>query len=257
MADIADFRYMSDDGAMTDKGVLSKEQEVMERRFSLPYNWCKAPHSRHIRQKTGIWRLAHELAGDISKKRVLDAGCGDGWYSEKMRAAGARVTGADYSERAIEFAKIILPDVSFHAASILALPFDDRSFDVVFSFQVLEHLEPKDVDQAVGELARVLRSGGIAVVSVPSLRRKQSAAHYQHFSKETLDAAFSPHFTVERIVGQDRRTSFLWLCERLLQNRLWTLDSLAYKFNSTVYLSRYNRTTPECGDNLMIVARKK
>ena len=80
----------------------------MEARYVLPYNWFRQKSSRHWRQKNGIWDIAQELAGDLKGKVVLDAGCGDGWYSALMQEKGAIVHGTDFSGKAISFAEIIL-----------------------------------------------------------------------------------------------------------------------------------------------------
>jgi 2-polyprenyl-3-methyl-5-hydroxy-6-metoxy-1,4-benzoquinol methylase len=233
---------------------LTPEQQVMENRFSQPYNWKKGPHTRHIRQKGGIWALALERAGDIQRKRVLDAGCGDGWYSHRMALAGARVTGIDYSERGVEMARQAVPDVEFRHASVLDLPFSDESFDVVFCFQVIEHIPPADVPRAAQELVRVTKKGGRLVVSVPSIRRKMSAAHFQHFTDKQLASLFAPYTSEHSIIGQDRRNLVIFMIERLIENRWYAVRWLGKLFNNTAYLWFFNRTNSSKGDNLILSA---
>lgn len=229
----------------------------MEKRFSLPYNWLKGSHTRHVRQKNGIWAVAQALAGDLHGKRVLDAGCGDGWYSAKMVTAGADVVGIDYSARGVAHAQSIVQGAEFREASITELPFDDASFDRVFSFQVLEHLPFEQVDAGVREIARVTKPGGMMIVSVPSTKRKMSKAHFQHFTEARLKAMFEPYAASMQVVGQDRRTPVLWMIERLIQNRWYTLEALGTWFNRTIYMKRYNKTIPAAGDNLIIAAVRK
>lgn len=229
----------------------------MEKRFDLPYNWCKGAHTRHIRQKNGLWTIAQEFAGPMKGLRVLDAGCGDGWYTAKMLSAGADAVGIDYSARGIKHAEAIVNGAEFKVASIADIPYADKSFDVVFSFQVIEHLPISQVDAAVRELARITKKEGLMIISVPSVRRKMSAAHFQHFSEQSLRDAFEKYVEVVDVIGQDRRTPVLWAIERLLQNRWYTLESLAYKFNNSVYLNRFNKTDALHGDNLIIVAHPR
>lgn len=75
-------------------------------------------------------------------ERVLDAGCGEGIVYRAMRERGwrGRWTGFDFSGEAVEFARRASPDAVWLHGSAYELPFTDKSFDLVFSSQVLEHL---------------------------------------------------------------------------------------------------------------------
>lgn len=97
----------------------------------------------------------------------LDAGCGTGANLERLAGLGPAV-GVDLSAEAIAFCRA--RGVAVVRGSILALPFADASVDVVTSFDVLYHRWVEDDRQAVVELARVLRPGGVLLVRVPALR---------------------------------------------------------------------------------------
>jgi SAM-dependent methyltransferase len=104
--------------------------------------------------KTGI------SLGELSGRRVLDAGCGGGRYSKVAAQAGARVIGADHST-AVEKAAALcasLPKVSFVQADLKRLPLVPGSFDVVFSIGVMHHdTETRAVFDSV---ARMVKPGG-------------------------------------------------------------------------------------------------
>lgn len=233
------------------------EQKVMEARYVLPYNWFRQKSSRHWRQKNGIWHIAQELAGDLKEKVVLDAGCGDGWYSALMQEKGAVVHGTDFSGKAISFAEIILPKVSFKVGSLLELPYEDNFFDVVFSFQVLEHIPPEDLPQAIKEVYRVLKPGGKFIPSVPTVIRPMSTAHFQHFTEMTFTEVLSPTFAVEKIVGQECYDWKLKIIELFLDNKLWLLPRIAEKFNKSWYMKWWNKGPAKCGYNFVVLAIKK
>lgn len=97
---------------------------------------------------------------------ILDAGCGTGGSTEDLARFG-RVTGVDFSTDALGFAarrglrRLV-------RASVEALPFQDASFDVVTSFDVLYHRAVLDETVALREFRRVLRPGGLALVRVPA-----------------------------------------------------------------------------------------
>lgn len=103
---------------------------------------------------------------------VLDAGCGPGSISIGIAAAvsSGRVHAIDFGESQIESAmhrakQAGITNIEFTKASCYELPFEDNSFDRVFCHALMEHLAcPTD---ALSELARVLRPGGIAGVCSP------------------------------------------------------------------------------------------
>ena len=231
-------------------------QEVMESRYNLPYNWLYKPSGRHWRGKNGLWNIAKDLAGDIAGKRVLDAGCGDGWYSARMIQEKADVSGIDLSPRAIAFAQQILPTGKFVSGSLTALSYPDKIFDVIFSFQVLEHIPLNEYPEAINELRRVLKDDGRIIVSVPSVNRPLSRAHFRHFTQETFSESLEGVFSVEKVLGQEKQSGVRWLLERLLENRFWHLPELSERFHRGVYLRHMNSTTPECGANLVVCAKK-
>jgi demethylmenaquinone methyltransferase/2-methoxy-6-polyprenyl-1,4-benzoquinol methylase len=93
-------------------------------------------------------------AGD----RTLDACCGTGDLAIEARAHGADVVGLDFSERMLELARKKAPEIEFVQGDMLALPFDDASFDSVTVGFGVRNVE--DLAAGIGELRRVLRTGG-------------------------------------------------------------------------------------------------
>jgi 2-polyprenyl-3-methyl-5-hydroxy-6-metoxy-1,4-benzoquinol methylase len=78
------------------------------------------------------------FAGDVNGLTVLDAGCGTGYLSKKLRDRGALVTGIDFSERMIEIARTQHPDMDFRVDSCSELTtIDDGRFDLVIANYVL------------------------------------------------------------------------------------------------------------------------
>ncbi|MGK5521283.1 class I SAM-dependent methyltransferase [Micromonospora sp. URMC 107] len=106
------------------------------------------------------------LAGDVSGRRILDAGCGSGPLSAALRARGAVVTGFDVSAAMVDLARQRLgEDADLHVADLSApLPFADAEFDDVVASLVLHYLE--DWSGPLAELRRVLRPGGRLILSV-------------------------------------------------------------------------------------------
>ena len=106
------------------------------------------------------------LAGDVARRRILDAGCGSGPLSAALRDRGAIVTGIDRSAGMLEQARRRLgDDADLQVAELGSpLPFPDGTFDDVTASLVLHYLP--DWGPALAELRRVLRPGGRLIVSV-------------------------------------------------------------------------------------------
>ncbi|HWQ23040.1 MAG TPA: class I SAM-dependent methyltransferase [Gaiellaceae bacterium] len=98
---------------------------------------------------------------------VLDAGMGSGRLCAELDRRGWTVTGIDASARMVELARSRLPHLAarLRQARLESLPFADRSFDAVVATGVLEYVD--DLGRGLGELARVLRPSGSAVLSFP------------------------------------------------------------------------------------------
>jgi demethylmenaquinone methyltransferase/2-methoxy-6-polyprenyl-1,4-benzoquinol methylase len=90
--------------------------------------------------------------------RVLDACCGTGDLALAARAAGAEVTGLDFSPAMLERARRKSPAVEWVEGDLLALPFPDGSFDAATVGFGIRNVS--DLDDGLAELARVLRPGG-------------------------------------------------------------------------------------------------
>lgn len=106
------------------------------------------------------------LAGDVTGRRILDAGCGSGPLAAALRARGAALTAFDGSPAMVELARRRLGDEVPVSVADLAepLPFADDSFDDVVASLVLHYLE--DWAGPLAELRRVLKPGGRVILSV-------------------------------------------------------------------------------------------
>ncbi|MEU7482182.1 class I SAM-dependent methyltransferase [Lentzea sp. NPDC042327] len=106
------------------------------------------------------------LAGDVTGRRILDAGCGSGPISKVLRDRGAAVVGFDRSAKMVELARQRLgDDADLRVADISQpLPYPDGAFDDCVAALVLHYLE--DWSAPLAELRRVLKPGGRLIVAV-------------------------------------------------------------------------------------------
>ena len=160
--------------------------------------------------------VTYDYVKDLVRGReVLDFGCGSGYGTARIADLCKRIVGIDISTDAVEYArsKFRADNLEFTAIAPVEqqpLPFADQSFDVVLSFQVIEHVP--DVDRYLAEIGRVLRPGGIFVVATPDrssrllpMQKPWNMFHLHEYSDAELKAALSASFarvTVKRMGGR-------------------------------------------------------
>lgn len=150
------------------------------------------------------------VAQFVKNRRVLDCGCGGGYGSEYLARNKAKmVIGIDLSAQAIDQAKMLYKrdNLTFIVMDVTDLKFEDGTFDVVTSFQVIEHL--RDYKKHLSEVKKVLKPGGIFIVATPnknvtSPNREKPIFpfHIKEFSPDELYTLLSMYFKEVKIMGQ-------------------------------------------------------
>ncbi len=109
-----------------------------------------------------------QLLEDIDKKKVLDAGCGEGYLSRKLARLGGTVTAVDYSVKMIEIAKNKTErnlQIEYYHGNCEKLNFlADQTFDIIISNMVIQDLP--DYQSAIKEMYRLLVDGGYFIFSI-------------------------------------------------------------------------------------------
>ena len=101
----------------------------------------------------------------LNGEKLLDLGCGYGFYTDYFRSIGAEALGVDASEKMIEIARERYPLSEFSVMNItMPLPFENNQFDILFSNQVFMDIE--DIDFVFSECKRVLKKDGILYYSI-------------------------------------------------------------------------------------------
>lgn len=142
---------------------------------------AEAPRYDHLRFATAAGRYTdavqqHIVAGafeGFAGRAVLEVGCGTGRFTLPLAAAGLQMTGMDLARGPLRVARARLENLDSGARAHLLvgsaydLPFPDACFDGALSINVFSHLT--DPQRALGEIARVLRPGGLVLVNFPNL----------------------------------------------------------------------------------------
>lgn len=147
-----------------------------------------------------------------SEDNVLDIACGTG-YGTYLLSKNTRghVIGGDLDIEAVEFCRrewnAAAGNLSFQQMDGTKLPFEDNYFDFLTSFETIEHTT--EYDAMVGELYRVVKPGGLALISTPNILINHpngvvsNPFHTQEFTYEEFREILSKRFESFTIYGQD------------------------------------------------------
>ncbi|MEO0234873.1 MAG: class I SAM-dependent methyltransferase [candidate division WOR-3 bacterium] len=157
-------------------------------------------------------KMSYELIQDYVKdKIVLDFGCGYGYGSQILKKYAKKVVGVDLSPDVIKIAreKYGQENLEFLLIDKLekkGLMFQDKNFDVVVAFQVLEHIE--NIDLFFFEMKRILKDDGILILTTPNSNLRllpfQTPWNHHHiieFNYYELDSILAKYFDFYKIFG--------------------------------------------------------
>jgi SAM-dependent methyltransferase len=155
-------------------------------------------------------------------KAVLDIASGEGYGSSILGQVAAKVNGTDLLAEAVDFARqhYGTESVTFSQGDVRNIPHPDAAFDVVVSFETLEHVT--EHERFMAEIKRVLRPGGLLVMSSPDrdvyLRGLQpNPFHRRELNRDEFSALLAQFFSDYRLGQQRSLTGAVLLPDSPLQ----------------------------------------
>lgn len=157
--------------------------------------------------------LYTKLKKYIKGKVVLDVACGTGLGTKIISETAKKVYGVDLSKKVIKRNMESLGNAKciFISADMLQLPFNNNFFDVVVSFETIEHTIY--TDKFLDEIQRVLKPQGLLLLSTPNngyahrIKKKFSKWEYHilEFSKAELDEKIIKRFKIIKFYGKNKK----------------------------------------------------
>lgn len=155
----------------------------------------------------------YEFASAFCKGRVvLDAACGAGYGTSYLAGVAKSAVGLDIDPDAINYAsgrnkrdnaRFMQMDISKE------IRFPDKYFDVICSFETIEHLP--DADRYLREIKRALKDGGVYFLSTPFVKNTdqnpRNAHHYREYSMDDIKKMLKPYFSAVQFYGQRRKAN--------------------------------------------------
>ena len=209
------------------------------------------PHMLHGRVFYEHYRRYQFAMGFVRGKKVLDAAGGAGYGSELLAHKAKEVVGIDYDLRAIKQCQqnYQRSNLGFIHGDVTRLNFPENDFDVIVSFETLEHI--KNFRKCLSEFRRVLKPDGFLLLSVPNAKfdDPNNPYHINKFSQQRLREELTRYFKEVKILGQrytvKGRAPIIKsapLANGLLVSNLYSfLDNLFFSFSPKIYekLRRY------------------
>lgn len=146
-----------------------------------------------------------------AEKKVLDIACGTGYGSFELSKTASRVTGVDISEESIAYAQANYQrdNLQFIRASATDDLFPEGSFDVICSFETIEHLEKEPRQAYLSNLRRWLKPDGLLLLSTPNKiitspfnDKPLNRFHVLEYTRAQLLNELKPYFSIEELYGQ-------------------------------------------------------
>ena len=172
----------------------------------------------------------------IQGKTVLDIACGEGYGSVMLAQRAQQVVGVDISVEAIHHAQESygqISNLSFLTGSATSTTLTTASFDVIVSFETVEHL--MEQEQMLAELRRLLKPTGFLVISSPNrdvyraISGSHNEFHVRELDFEQFDRLLRRDFRSVRYFGQQIQAgSTIWSLDDIHQSiEVWTDDGAA------------------------------
>ncbi len=168
----------------------------------------KEDYTVHLIHESAYNQAVRLAAGKV----VLDLGCNTGYGTGTLGSSAKKAVGVDVSEKALAYARknFASANVEFTQVNGITLPFADSEFDMITSFQVIEHIV--DYDGYLGPLKRVMKPDGFAMFTTPNGQirldpgmKPWNKFHVREFSHIELEELLRKYFQYVKILGLDAR----------------------------------------------------
>jgi 2-polyprenyl-3-methyl-5-hydroxy-6-metoxy-1,4-benzoquinol methylase len=155
-------------------------------------------------------KKAYQYAGQYcNDKVVLDYGCGSGYGTALLSQHASHVIGVDTEEDVIDFCNRTIKSSKLAFSKVdsdSSIPFNDKAFDVIVSFQVIEHVN--DVRRYLLELKRVLKDNGVLFITTPNrkyrllpFQKPWNKQHLREYSSRSIRKTLTPIFNKIELKG--------------------------------------------------------
>lgn len=209
--------------------------------------------------------FAYEAACPYLKGDILEVGCGEGRGIELLITHARSYTAIDKIGKVLDILKQKYPGIRL--LKMLVPPFQeiaDNTYDCVVTFQVIEHI--KDDHFFVKEIHRVLKPGGLAIITTPNknMSLTRNPWHVREYTLEELGALLHTYFTrveIMGVYGSDRVNEYYRHNQESVKKfKQWDIFNLEHRLPRQILrlpydmLNRINRNRLEKNNDQLVAA---
>jgi SAM-dependent methyltransferase len=203
-------------------------------------------------------------ANEWVKGDLLEVGCGEGRGIDCLLPLVSSYAAIDKIEGAIVTLREKYPQGKFVSGHLPPLPYPDNSFDTVVSFQVIEHIQ-NDV-QFLEEINRVLRPGGVALLTTPNrlLSLSRNPWHIREYTAAELTGLAKPIFTkvdMRGVTGNEKVMTYHARNKKSVDRMMrWDIFDLQHRLPAILLrlpydlMNRRNRNTLQAGADELVAS---
>lgn len=242
--------------------MINKDSKKLEETLSKPNLHLLWEKTYYSDRNNKFYDLALDRILKIIKPsnnvRILDAGCGNAAHSIRFAKRGYNVLGIDFSDEALKLSQLNVKKenlhnkIEFKKESILSLSLQNNTFDIVFCWGVLMHINENK--KALSELIRVLKDGGYLIIGDGNMNSVQTRIakiwKKNHSNEKILLHEDGLYFWSDSDAGEIlvRITNIDWMNNFLMQKGL-----LLYKRLPGQFTSFYSRVQNRLLKNLIYI----
>ena len=228
---------------------MSKDKEIIKRAVKRHDIDSSIFQGRYVNYKQGKYtdefiygryQMFEEIDSILSNltkgSKVLDLGCGTGHFSTYINALGYNVTGLDPSTKMLDYARQNFPEITFVEGYSNDLPFENDTFDLIISIEVLRYLDTKIVIESYKDIYRTLKPGGKMFITHVNTLATEGYYIFYHLKKliHTIKGTeyHSAYFTS---ASKEKRTlNHIGFINISCIGRMFATVRTAYKFGKTI-----------------------
>jgi len=182
-----------------------QEQAILNdiKENQLAYIWERGIPATQFMPASGYLKtmLRYNFASNFIQKNdeILDAACGFGYGSAYFSKTCKKVYALDIAKENVKFGRNTYPfeNIEWIEGDVSKLPFENSKFDVYVSFETFEHLPLNLIDRYIKEAVRVVKNGGLFILSTPNRETRKNINnpfHIKEYSFQELNSFLKKYF---------------------------------------------------------------
>ena len=236
---------------------MNEKQLEQDNQYNYPYHYIpsiRKGFSQHIswswskQYLSAVEFILNEIKSEsISIESILDVGCGDGRITKELSSSfpNKKITGVDYSDKAINLAKALNPSGDYKCIDICTNN-NLSHYDAITLIEVFEHIPINNCRSFANALSSILAKNGLLYITVPHKNKTITDKHFQHFSFDSLYDYFKNDFECVQIKYIQKHNKILTLLNYLFSNRYWLISN---KFLNNIFYSYYKKRFFNASEN--------